>query len=416
MRQIKGAFFLLFILSILGVSGQSVSSIYSGRGIGLLNYQGLPSNFAMGQVGTAIPSRFSLNFMNPAFLPFNNLTLFQVGLEMDRRSLSNSSESSQEVAVGLRYMNFAFPVVSGKWTTSFGITPYSTVNHESFAVDSLDNNLTPVSTTFSGNGGLTSLKWANGFKITDKVYLGVRGSYIFGVIENESLISLGDGLASNNLVNFVDKSTYKGFGLDLSAGYRKTLNNENAINLGAVYELSLDLKGRNNQLFETLDGSLRTLATRLVAEDEPISFTRPSSLGLGVSYQIGNKFVFGIDAKTTNWKEAGTEVDQFKSTTDLGIGGQWTPDFSSVTRYFRRVTYRLGASIGALPYEVDGRTIREFGINFGGSLPVGVSILDLAFKYGRLGTTENDLIRETYFRVVMGATINDRWFIKRRYN
>ena len=417
MRHIKGAFFVLFTLTFLGVNGQSESSTYSARGIGLLNYQGLPSNLAMGEVGIATPSRFTLNFQNSAFLPFNNLTLFQVGLEMDQRSLSNSTESSKKMSAGLRYMNFAFPVISGKWTTSFGITPYSTVNYNSFSNDTPSDGQPEVTTIFSGSGGLTSFKWANGFKISDELYLGVRGSYIFGVIEKEELIFLKETLVSNKLVNFANRSSYKGVGLDLSMGYRKVLANENAVNFGAVYELSFDLKGRNNQSFEILNSSLTPISLpTLVAENERVFFKRPSSLGLGASYQVGNKYVFGIDVKTTHWKEAGADGEQFRSTTDFGLGGQWTPNFSSVIRYFSRVTYRLGVSMATLPYEVDGKTIREFGINFGGSLPVGVSVLDLAFKYGGLGTTENDLIKETYFKVVMGATINDRWFIKRRYN
>ena len=76
----------------------------------------------------------------------------------------------------------------------------------------------------------------------------------------------------------------------------------------------------------------------------------------------------------------------------------------------------MGVSLTELPYKINGQTIREFGINFGGSLPFGVSSLDLAFKYGGLGTTNNDLVRETFFRVVIGATINDKWFRKRTYN
>jgi len=40
----------------------------------------------------------------------------------------------------------------------------------------------------------------------------------------------------------------------------------------------------------------------------------------------------------------------------------------------------------------------------------------MAFKIGQLGETNNGLIKETYFKVVLGATINDRWFIKRKYD
>ena len=69
------------------------------------------------------------------------------------------------------------------------------------------------------------------------------------------------------------------------------------------------------------------------------------------------------------------------------------------------------------PYVVNDITINDFGINFGASLPVsGFSSIDLAAKFGRLGTTDNGLIKESYYQIVIGATINDRWFIKRKYD
>lgn len=398
------------------VNGQSISSIYSDRGVGLLNYQGLPNNLAMGEVGIAVPNRLNLNFQNSAFLPFNDLTLFQVGLEMDRRTSSNSRGTTQEVTAGLRYLNFSFPILTNKWTSSFGITPYSSVNYKSFTVDSLDNNQTVVSTQFSGSGGLTSLRWANGFRISKELYLGVRSSYVFGTIENDAISVIEDNQVANNAIEFNDRSSYKGVTLELSAGYRKELGDERALNFGVVYELKKDLKGKSNQTFASLGGGLRTLTERTVNENVPISFTLPSSIGLGVAYQLNNTFLIGMDLKSTNWKNAGADGDAFENTTKIGIGGQWTPDFNSVNQYLKRITYRMGVSFGNLPYTINGQTIQEFGINFGLSLPVGASNLDLAFKYGGLGSTQDDLIRETYFRLVIGATINDRWFIKRRYN
>lgn len=416
MRIFRGVFCPLVILAVTGVNGQSISSIYSDRGVGLLNYQGLPNNSAMGEVGVAVPSRLNLNFQNPAFLPFNNLTLFQVGLEMDRRSLTNGGQSMQEVSVGLRYLNFSFPIISDKWTSSFGITPFSTVNYKSFIIDSLDNNQTIVSTNFSGRGGLTSFKWANGFRISDDFFVGIRVSYLFGTIDKQARSILEDGNVANHIIDFKDEVSYSGTLLELSAGYQKVLSDGQALNFGAVYELSRDIKGKSDKIFEILNNSLQPISTRTVAESAPISFTLPSSIELGTSFQFNNKYSIGLDVKSTNWKKVGADEEAFINTKKIGIGGQWTPDYGSVKKYFRRITYRMGASFGDLPHTIDGKTIRELGISFGVSLPVRASSLDFAFRYGSLGTTSNNLIKETYFRVIIGATINDKWFIKRRHN
>lgn len=369
----------------------------------------------MGEVGIAVPSRFELSFQNPAFLPLNSLTIFQVGLEMDRRSLKNDEQSTEEIAAGLRYLNFSFPVISEKWTTSFGITPYTTTNYKSFSVDSLNNNQTTVLTNFTGRGGITSLSWANGFKLTKQLFVGIRASYLFGAIENKTRTFITDAFSSNDVVDFNDESSYFGLGLELSAGYRKQLNDKKVLNFGAIYELSGDLKGRESRLFETLNSSGLVISTRFISENERTSFTKPSSIGVGVSYQVYNKYTIGLDITSTNWEQTKNR-DSFINTTKIGIGGRWTPEYNHVSNYLKRIVYRMGVSFGNMPYEINGQKIREFGINFGASLPVGVSSFDLAFKYGGLGTTENSLIRETYFRIVIGATINDRWFIKRRYN
>jgi len=416
MRQTKGALFLLLILAINSVNGQSTSSVYSDRGIGLINYQGLPNNMAMGEVGIAVPSIWNINYQNPAFLPFNNLMMFQVGLEMDRRSLENNEQAEQEVSAGLRYLNFAFPVISGKWTTSFGLTPYSTVNSKTFTTDSLNNNQTGVLTSFKGSGGLTSFVWSNGFKVSKALYVGVRMNYLFGSIEDRARSFISDTQGASYVVDFTDKSSYSGVGFELSTGYRKELNETSVLNFGAVYKLAQDLTGTNDKFFELVSNTGQGTEPRYVVEDKRISYTVPSSIGFGTSYQVFNKYLIGIDVKTTTWSSSSTETDSFVNTTKIGVGGEWTPDYGSVSKYLNRVTYRLGVSFENHPYKVNGQTIREFGINFGGSLPVGLSSLDLAFKYGGLGTKDNDLIRETYFRVVIGATINDRWFIKRRYD
>ena len=91
--------------------------------------------------------------------------------------------------------------------------------------------------------------------------------------------------------------------------------------------------------------------------------------------------------------------------------------YDNVSSFWKRAKYSAGFNYHKLPYIVNNQALIDFGINFGASLPVnGYSSLDLAFKWGQLGETTNGLIKETYYKVVLGATINDRWFIKRKYD
>ncbi len=365
----------------------------------------------MGEVGIATPSAWQLNYQNPAFLPFNRASVFQVGIEMDRRRIGSDAIDGKKVTGGLNYLNFAFPVINGKWTTSFGLMPYSTVNTSTFSID--DDLGVPdavATTSYQGQGGLSSVHWSNGFSLGGGMYVGMRSSFLFGSIEDIESSTVNTGGVESYSVTLTDRSSYWGLKNELSLGYRKELASGNLINFGLIYQLSKDLNGSRDQVVES------TGLERDVVTNEQFAFGLPSSIGFGTSYQIGRKIVIASDLTFSNWSNAGTEEDNFVNTTKFGIGGEWTPDYSSVNNYWKRVTYRFGISTGQLPYEVSNQSIKEVGINFGATLPVRLSNLDLGFKYGRLGTLSNDLVRETYFRFVIGATINDRWFVKRRYD
>jgi len=41
--------------------------------------------------------------------------------------------------------------------------------------------------------------------------------------------------------------------------------------------------------------------------------------------------------------------------------------------------------------------------------------MNIALGYGKKGTTEQSLIREDYFRVILSFSISERWFVKRLY-
>ena len=409
MREFRSVVYLVMLLMIFSARGQSVSSVYSNNGIGLINYQGLPHNSGMGEVGIAVPSIWNMNYQNPAFLPLNGITMFQVGLETDRRKIVSEAVDGRKVTGGLRYLNLSMPVLNGKWSTALGITPYSTVNNKTYSVGTVDADIN-TETQYEGSGGITSFNWSNGFRLNKNLYAGLRSSFLFGAIEDSENSVIVDGSGSYT-VNFKDRSSYSGFKLDIFLGYRKSIGETRALNFGLAYELGTTLTGLHDQTMET-----SVLAERLILKNEDIDFSLPSSLCFGSSFQVLNKLTIGGDFQWTNWSSAGEKGDDFRNTIKVGFGAELVPNFSSVNNYFERVAYRFGVNFGELPYTVNGNRISEVGINFGGSLPVGVSNMDLAFKYGRLGTLNNDLVRETYFRIVIGASINDRWFIKRRYD
>ena len=100
------------------------------------------------------------------------------------------------------------------------------------------------------------------------------------------------------------------------------------------------------------------------------------------------------------------------------MGGEYTPNFLDVKSYLKRVTFRAGFTYEEKPYWLADTQIKEFGINFGWTLPVSsFSGLDFGLMIGNRGTTDNNLVREDFFKVYFGATFNDnRWFIRPKFN
>lgn len=408
MKGFKQLVFLGLFASVIQTHGQTLSSTYSNNGIGIFNYQGLPKNMAMGEVGIGSPSAWNQNLVNPAFLPLNRLSSFQVGVEMDRRSMRSDDFENSEVAGGLRFLNYAFPIYNGKWHTAFGLAPYSSSNVSKFIETFYEEDSITQITVLRNSGGLSSFHWSNGFLLSKNLYAGMKMTFLFGSIDySETVVLEGSNTFATE---YIDRSTYSGLKYDFSLGYLHNIGETKRLNFGLTYGLEKELRGNREVTLAS------ALAEEINESSEITQFVLPESVGFGFSYSVLNKLSIGSDIVSTQWSSGGAEGDDFINTLKLGIGGEWTPDYSNVSSYFKRVTYRLGFSIDQLPYKVQNQEIREVGINFGGSFPVGFSSLDVAFKYGTLGTTDNNLVRENYFRIVLGATMNSRWFIDRRYD
>jgi hypothetical protein len=66
---------------------------------------------------------------------------------------------------------------------------------------------------------------------------------------------------------------------------------------------------------------------------------------------------------------------------------------------------------------VAGNQVNDFGVNFGVSLPVGrISTIDFSVKIGNRGSIVKNTIEENYFKIYLGMTFNDNWFIKRKFD
>ncbi|MEO9482670.1 MAG: hypothetical protein ABJG47_04465 [Ekhidna sp.] len=402
---------------ILGYYSQA-QSVYSFQGLGSLNHQGMPNNIAMGEVGIGSPTLWHINTQNPANLVYNTFSTFQVGLEVDHRNFEGEDLSGSGTDGGLRFLGYAFPIMPGKWSSSFGILPYSSVSYNTFSegeIPGTNGDVSQISDN-KGEGGLTNFFWAHGLKIKKKLLVGVRATYTFGSIEKTSTISVGGVDVPLSNVSYRELESYSDLNFLFGLGYAHKLSDDVMLNFGATFSPKSPMNGQSELSLNRLSNSGRELENIDIGT-ENIRFDLPSTIGFGMSYEKLNQYKLGFDIESHQWSSAGSDLEEYNNSFKFALGFEWVPDYDNVNSYFKRAKYFAGFNYQKLPYIVNNQALIDFGINFGASLPVsGYSSLDLAFKWGQLGESTNGLIKETYFKVVLGATVNDRWFIKRKYD
>jgi hypothetical protein len=411
---------LILIFVALAAKSQVASSPFSKFGIGDLSNNGLAQNQGMGGVGISNPSPLNINNQNPALLVFNRVTVFQGGLQIERRAVSDGTNSQNFASGNMNYLAMAFPVVPLKWTTAIGIMPYSHVNYKLSYSDIATGSNIPVTRTESGTGGINQFYWSNGVKINKYFSLGVKASYLFSSIVTQDVNTFSGSTGAYPSVYVRDYFN----GLNFTGGisfHKDSLFDKNyRLNIGAVYSAESRLNTQHFVRYESKLNSGATIDSSTVVNNAGGKTRIPQNFGIGVSFGKVDKWTLGGDFTYLDFKRfngytnsVGTPTVGYRS----GIGFEIIPDATDYTNYLNRMVYRLGATYERSPYLINGNSLTDIAGTFGFSLPVGrMSTLDLGFKIGKRGTVAQNSIEEDYFRVYFGITFNDQWFIKRKFD
>jgi hypothetical protein len=119
---------LLFCASVLclaqGVQAQSIgNSPYSRYGLGELNTNlGNLRTAGMGGVGVSAGSSLHSNTANPALLYYNSITIFDMGVSGQYKTLRNSSQSQRDGDANLSYLTLGVPI-SKRWSSAVSLRP-----------------------------------------------------------------------------------------------------------------------------------------------------------------------------------------------------------------------------------------------------------------------------------------------------
>jgi len=418
---------VVVILFSSGTLSAQINSPYSNFGLG--NLQSGKSMFynSMGGIGIGMSSDLYINPSNPAtYAAFDTLSfIFDMGLIAESRTLNTVKTKESYNAAGIDYLTFAFPVTKW-WKTSIGVIPYSKTSYQMVSKQNLPNvgNLEYI---FEGSGGINKFYWGHAVKFGGKNYfaLGANVSYLFGTVQDVQSVTFPD-----SIYYFYTKHsqsiTYKDLYFDFGAygNYEFGKDNEYVLGLGATWALGRDIKAVSNQLSYTYllsnTGVDYIKDTLLFQEDVAGTVGMPQTIGAGFSFKKKNKYHFGADVSYQNWESFHIfDVEEpLENILHFAAGGQYMPGGETVGSYWRWVRYRAGFYYNNSAIQVNNININEVGITFGVGLPLrrSRSTINLGMEIGNRGTTDDNLIQETYVNFRLGFSIYENWFIQRKFN
>jgi hypothetical protein len=423
--------FVIFCLALaLESRGQAARSPFTTLNIGETYNNALINSQGMAGVGVSQPQYWFLNNQNPALLVFNTMTVFGAGMLIESRTLRNDTASTRTTGGNLTYLATAFPVKPGRWTTSLGLMPFSSVNYQLSYIGTVENTTDKISVAENGEGGLTQLYWSNGVRLHRSLSIGLKASYIFGPITYKQTNYL---LQSASPLNYPVTISEKTFVKDamFAGGISYTRDSlfsqkKYRLSFGAVYGLKTDLNARQRYTISRESVNGKPIQPDTLSEQKT-TIGIPASISAGISLSRGTKWSVGTEFSYQDWSS-------FKSLNRgqlsgpswrLAVGGETTPNVLDQS-YFKRATYRIGVSYEQTPFLVDVNEstevedyvdVKDIGVNFGASFPAGRSSLDIGFRYGKRGDKSITILEENYFRIYFGITFNDNtWFVKRKFD
>jgi len=400
---------------------------YSQYGVGELWNGNNAALMGMGNITSAFTSVYEVNSDNPASYSFLGLTTYELGMTASYRTVATNTASYGTGTVSLAYLNIGIPIpVHNKdfaFGLSFGLRPYT---HMYYSMD--DTIATAIGRTaryYSGQGAMNFgyIGVAARYK---GLSLGANVGYMFGDLRNStSVVDIDDSIraydAEFSKYNKIGGLYWKGGAL-----YQADLNKDYSINIGATITLqqSLNVTQNTYNIGSFNYGDTLVQDTTLNSSTKEGKLTMPMSYSFGVLLSHQSNWSVGIDYSATQWSHFRNSVDSTMSlgvgnqSYKLSVGGEYTPNPTSIRNYLAKVTYRLGFYYGTDFVNLQSTSLPVYGITFGGSLPFKrtTSRIHAAFDIGRLGTKTNGLIQQTYVRFTLGVSFNDRWFRKKAYD
>lgn len=404
-------------MTLVSFSQEGTSSPYSFYGIGDIKFSGTLENRSMGGISIAQDSTH-INLQNPAGFANLKWTVFTIGGGSNYTKLKSGAESAKAQKTTLDYLALGIPL--GKnFGGAFGLIPYSSVGYR-IANENPDS--AQISKRFNGWGGLNRVFLGFGYKILPNLNLGVNGYYNFGKIQGNSLEYIYDyGIGSREL----NVTNLSGLNVAIGMMYKAKITKELSVFSSLYYTPESTLKTENTRSIATVSYNSAFDLQVIDPSDDVISsgeLKLPQKLTFGAGVGDSKKWLLGGEVSIQGASQLANNYStintvSYEKSEKYSIGGYFTPNSNPFSSYAKRITYRAGLRYEKTGLIVNSNSINDAALTFGMGLPItgSLSNLNLGLEYGKKGTSSNGLVQENYFNLNLSFTLNDKWFVKRKF-
>ncbi|MDR3351153.1 MAG: hypothetical protein LBN98_05890 [Prevotellaceae bacterium] len=394
---------------------------YTFYGIGDLSSPGLSYHRGMGGIGIGMRSSRTINYLNPAALSAQDTLsfMFDFGAEMQNYYLATSTHSSVNNSFNMHHMVMSFPIW-GKTVMALSVLPYSSVGYDIYRKETRPEILVEsgdVTYSHHGEGGLNQVMMSVGHSF-GRLSIGGQVQYIFGSIDRFDNVNFANA-SEISRVNSGKLIKASNFAFGLGAQYTQPLG-KYRLTAGALYQFA------NNMPIEKIDFiySIGGMGADTLRHDSNPNarLLVPASLGVGVTFSEGAKWLAGVDYTYRDWTRADFDAPSsrsFKAMPEhiIRAGFEYTPNRYDIRYFLKRWSYRGGLFFENTYLQFDATRIKNYGLTFGIGIPVGNlnNALNIAAELGQRGTTRDNLIRERYWKLSVSVSLYDIWFVKQRF-
>ncbi len=451
-------FVFIFLSNAVNVLAQDNSPI-SRFGLG----DKVPSTHqvlrAMGGVSTAIGNTVTngtfVNSANPAsyaFLAYPSRTkrigrtILDIGVDYQSHGLRSTTPSKKFNSNSLifSYIQVGIPLdTPQRWGLVFGLKPYSNIsfniteriravnsNNPNMFIDSFARN-------FEGSGGAYQGYIGTGYRI-GQFSLGFNTGYIFGkknfasrnVFINDSIIYYPG--------NFENKVNFSNVFLETGLLYTQPLANNKTLTLGATYNAGVSMKATRDVIKETYFinslGEIDSLDRLVFLANQKGTVKLPTHISGGISYErtlssdvnsAKSAFLVSAQYETTQYNSYsfyGSNEGLVNSNT-IRVGGYFLNPYkrnNKKSNLFTNMIYRAGFYNTRNSNGLKG--LNQSAVTLGFGIPLSkdswysteLSFLNVSMEIGQRSGFTN--FRERFFKIGVGFSLSDIWFVKRKYN